>query len=288
MSALAVGLIITAAFLHATWNLLIKRTGGGGAFLWLVCACSAVLYAPLALWIVARQQPVLGPIQVLFILGSAVLHLGYFTMLTRGYRLGDLSVVYPLARGTGPALSTAAAIAFFGERPTPLAIVGALLVVGGVFVLTSRPWAAARTTARARWAVTYGLLTGGLIACYTLWDKRAVSTLLIPPLLFDWGSNFGRLAFLSPLAVRRWDDVRRHWREHRLEAIGVGALSPLAYILVLTALVFTPVSYVAPAREVSIVIGTIMGTRLLAEGDGPRRLTAAAAIVLGVIALALG
>jgi drug/metabolite transporter (DMT)-like permease len=288
MTGLAVGLIIAAAFFHATWNLLVKRVAGGGAFLWLVCVWSGLLYAPLALWIIVMQRPVVGTRELVFIAGSAVFHLGYFTMLTKGYRLGDLSLIYPLARGTGPALSTAAAIAFFGERPTPMAIAGAILVVGGVFVLTSGRRTTGRAAATSRWAVLYGLLTGGLIACYTLWDKTAVSTLLIPPLLLDWGANFGRLAFLSPLALRRWDDVRRHWRDHRLETIGVGVLAPLAYILVLTALVSTRVSYVAPAREVSILIGTVMGTRLLAEGDAARRLGAGVAIVFGVVALALG
>jgi drug/metabolite transporter (DMT)-like permease len=288
VTGLAVALIVAAAFLHATWNLLAKRVAGAGAFLWLVCALSGLIYAPLALWIVVVRRPHIGLVELVFMGGSACLHLGYFTMLTRGYRLGDLSLVYPLARGTGPALSTAAAIAFFGERPTPVAIAGAVLVVVGVFILTGGPRARARSDANARWAVTYGLLTGGLIAMYTLWDKRAVSTLLIPPLLFDWGTNFGRLALLTPVALRQWNDVKRHWRIHLREVTGVAAMSPLAYIMVLTALVFTPVSYVAPAREVSILIGTAMGTRLLAEGDGGRRLTGAAAIVLGVIALALG
>ncbi|MDR7455635.1 MAG: EamA family transporter, partial [Armatimonadota bacterium] len=83
-------------------------------------------------------------------------------------------------------------------------------------------------------------------------------------------------------------EVRLHWRAHRVETLGVGLLAPLSYILVLTAMVFTPVSYVAPAREVSILVATVLGTRLLAEGDGARRLAAAAAIAIGVIALALG
>src|SRR5262249_61564717 len=81
---------------------------------------------------------------------------------------------------------------------------------------------------------------------------------------------------------------RVEWRDHRAEAIGVAVLAPLSYILVLTAMQFTPVSYVAPAREISILIGTAMGTRLLAEGDVHRRLAAAAAMVVGVVVLAVG
>jgi drug/metabolite transporter (DMT)-like permease len=288
MTGLAISLILAAAFVHATWNLLAKRAGAGEAFLWMVFAASIVIYAPITAWIVIVQRPHIGLVQVGFVLGTALLHLAYFVMLTRGYRLGDLSLIYPLARGTGPALSTAAAIAFFGERPTPLAIVGAALVVLGVFVLTNGPRGFRQSAAHARWAVGYGLITGVIIAAYTLWDKQAVSAFGIPPLVLDWGSNVGRLSMLTPLAVARWDQVQLHWRAHRLEVLGVALLSPLAYIMVLTALVFTPVSYVAPAREVSILIGTAMGTRLLSEGDAPRRLAGAAAIVAGVICLAIG
>ena len=93
---------------------------------------------------------------------------------------------------------------------------------------------------------------------------------------------------LSPFAWRRWPEVRTAWREQRRYAFGVALLSPLAYVLVLTALTFTPVSYVAPAREVSIVIGAFIGAKVLKEADGRRRLWAAAAMAAGVIALALG
>jgi drug/metabolite transporter (DMT)-like permease len=136
--------------------------------------------------------------------------------------------------------------------------------------------------------MTYGILTGAFIAAYTLWDKQAVSVLLIPPLLQDWSANLVRAALLSPLAMRRREEVGAVWRAHKPEVIGVALLTPLAYILVLSALVFTPVSYVAPTREISILIGTAMGAHLLAEGDTPRRLFAAGAMVLGVVALALG
>lgn len=137
-------------------------------------------------------------------------------------------------------------------------------------------------------AVVYGLLTGGFIATYTLWDKHAVSALLIPPLLQSWATILVTTALLTPLAVRNRGKVRAIWRVHRIEALGVAVLSPLLYILVLMALVFSPVSYVARAREISILIGTAMGARLLAEGDTRRRLVAASAMVAGVAALALG
>lgn len=286
MSPLALALVLAAAVAHASWNLLLKRVGGGLPLVWLLGALSAAIYAPLALALVVVQRPPLGGMALLSVLGSALLHVAYFALLQRGYRVGDLSLVYPLARGTGPLLSTLAAIALFGERPSALALAGVALIVSSVVALTlgSRGLRGIGNGG----AVGYGVLCGTAIAAYTLWDKRAVAVLLVPPLLLEWGSNLGRAALLTPVARRRWREVRHHWRVDRREVLAVALLSPIAYILVLTALVFTPVSYVAPAREVSILIGAALGSRLLAEGDARRRLVAAGAMVLGIAALALG
>jgi drug/metabolite transporter (DMT)-like permease len=286
MTAFALALVLSAAFIHASWNFLAKRAGeGGAAFVWLFAALSSLFYAPLAIFIYLWQKPSIGSLQLVFMVGSALIHLAYFLILQRGYRAGDLSLVYPLARGTGPTISAFAAILVLGERPTPLAIAGALLVAAGVFFLAGT----ARSSKGSRkWGVGYGLFTGGIIAAYTLWDKYAVSTLLIPPLLQDYCTTLARVFMLGPVALRKWEDVRKEWRIHRKEAIGVALLCPLSYIMVLTALVTAPVSYIAPAREVSILIGTVLGSRFLAEGEARRRLPAAAAIVGGVIALAAG
>ncbi len=286
MTTLALGLVLVAAFSHATWNLFAKRSSGGAPFVWLCDALSVILYAPLAIIVLLGQHPRIGAVEIAFLLGSAVLHLVYFLLLQRGYRVGDLSLVYPLARGTGPVLSTALAIAIFGERPSPVALLGALLVAVGVFTLTGG--LRALRSVGARWAVRYGLLTGVVIAAYTLWDKQAVSALLIPPVLLYYGASLGRIVLLAPYILGRWGAVAEEWRAHRREVLGVALLSPLSYILVLTALAFTPVSYVAPAREISILIGAALGTRLLAEGDAVRRLASAGAMVLGVVALAVG
>ena len=286
MTAFALGLVLSAAFIHATWNYLAKRAGEGGApFVWLFAALSTAFYAPLAIFLYLWQKPFIGPLQLAFMVGSALIHLAYFLLLQKGYRSGDLSLVYPLARGTGPTLSTLAAVMFLGERPSSLALLGAFLVAAGVFFLSGGGGGAKGSR---KWGVGYGLLTGIVIAAYTLWDKYAVSTLLVPPLLQDYCTTLARVIILGPVALQKREEVRKEWRIHRREAIGVALLCPLSYIMVLTALITAPVSYIAPAREVSILIGAVMGSRLLAEGDARRRLPAAAAIVGGVIALAVG
>jgi drug/metabolite transporter (DMT)-like permease len=286
VTAWALTLILAAAFVHAGWNFLAKRAGGQATFTWLFAVLSALFYTPIAIAVIFFWHERVGWVEVAFMAGSAVLHTAYFLLLNEGYRVGDLSLVYPLARGTGPLLSSFAAILFLGERPSVLALAGGLLIVTGVVVLTSNPANLRETSARK--AVCYALVTGTFIAAYTLWDKQAVSAVALSPLLLDWGANLGRAILLTPFALYHCGKARLEWQTHRREAIGVAVLAPLSYILVLTALQFTPVSYVAPAREISILIGTVMGTRLLGEEEARRRLIAASMMVLGVVGLALG
>jgi drug/metabolite transporter (DMT)-like permease len=286
MTGWALTLILAAAVIHATWNLINKQASGHATFTWLVAVLSAIFYAPATITIIEIFQLKIDFIAVGMMVGSAALHTAYFVLLNQGYRAGDLSLVYPLARGTGPLLSSVAAILFLGERPSAIAVCGALLIIGGVVILTINLPRFRETDARG--AVIYALVTGLFIAAYTLWDKQAVSHFGIAPLVLDWGANVGRVILLSPFAIKYSDQTIAEWREHKYEAIAVAVLIPLSYILVLTAMRFTPVSYVAPAREISILIGTAMGTRLLAEGDAGRRFVAACAMVLGVVALAIG
>jgi len=286
MTGLAVSLVILSAFIHAAWNLLAKRASGGPAFVWLCTALASLIWAPLAAVVIFTQHPHIGITEWVFLAGTAILHLLYFLVLQRGYRLGDFSLVYPLARGTGPMLSTLAAIMILGEHPTPLALAGAALVVAGVFVVTGDP--RKLRSEGARNAVLYGMLTGAFIAAYTLWDKYAVSTLLIPPLLLDYSANLGQTLLLSPFAFRNWNEICHQWRLHRWESVGVAIMSSLAFIIVLTVLITSPVSYVAPMREISILIGTIMGARLFSEDGAGRRLVGGGVMVLGILALSSG
>ena len=286
MTPVALGLVLASALAHATWNLLAKRAQGGVGFLWLLFILTTALWAPVAAVVLLLTRPVVSLTTIALIAGTAVLNTLYFVLLTAGYRAGDLSLVYPLARATGPLLATIAAVSIFGERPTALALAGAIAIVGGALILTGDPRALrARGAGRA---ALFAIATGVVIAAYTLWDKQAVSTFAIPPVVYDWGRNFGQVLLISPLAAPRRADIARQWSEHRLEVLGIALLGPLAYILVLTALTMSPVSYVAPAREIGILVGAIMGTRLLGEPDMARRLAGAAAMVVGVIALALG
>ena len=287
MTATALALVLAAAAAHAGWNYVLKTARGGAGFMTLVAMVASVLWAPFAAGQWLLQGYVFQPIHLVPILASAAIHTAYFVALDRGYRHGDLSVVYPLARATGPILTIVAAIAFLGERPGPIALVGAVLVVFGAYLLTGNPL---RLLSRDRpRGAGFALLTGCTIALYTVVDKIAVSHYLIPPIVFDWCCLTARLFMLWPIALRESPaSLGESWRVDRRAIVLVAVLSPLAYIMVLTAMVFTPVSYVAPAREVSILFAALLGAHFLKEKDPVRRLLAAGAIVLGIVGLALG
>lgn len=285
MSFSALLLILAAAVAHATWNLLAKRAGGGAVFVWLYAVTATVLWAPVTIPVFVRFWPQLVPVDWVFMIGSGFIHTAYYLLLQRGYRTGDLSLVYPLARGTGPALSTVAAIFLFAERPTALALSGAALIVISILLFSGPKGARPLHTKES---VLFGVATGVLIALYTLWDKHAVAALAIPPLMQEWFTSLTRAVCLSPLAWRNRNEVKEEWRIRRWPAVGIGVLSPLAYLLVLFALTFSPVSYIAPAREVSILFGALFGAQFLKEGDRKRRLAAASVMVAGVCLLAAG
>ena len=285
MTLLAIVLVLLAAVLHATWNLLAKGVQGNASFIWFYDVLTLGIFTPLVLLFVLLFHPSFSLSTWLFILVSGLLELAYFLLLQRGYRVGDLSLVYPLARGTGPLLATLLAIVLLKEQPTVLSLCGTACLVSGVFLIAWRPQRL--HDKRTRLALLYGILTGCCIAAYTLWDKEALSVGHIVPLILYYGTVCIRVPALTPFALCHWDEVRTHWHVHRLEGLGIAVLSSLSYILVLTALAFTPVSLVAPFREVSVLFGVLLGTRVLAEGETKRRLFAACIIVMGIIALAL-
>jgi len=288
MSGLALSLILAAAGIHASWNYLLKKSGGGIGFVWLFGLLSSLFYAPLAIAILLRQAVSISPAGLALIAASGVIHTAYYLLLDRGYRSGDLSVVYPIARATGPLITIIVAVTWLGERPGALALGGAALVIGGAFFLSLGAGRIDGARPGPGRGIGVALLTGCAIAAYTLVDKQAVSAAAVPPLVFDWSMNLVRLALTTPLALQRREEMSRAWRKHRRTAVAVALLNPLSYILVLSAMVFTPVSYVAPARELSILFAALMGTQLLAEGQTGRRIACAAAMAAGVILLALG
>lgn len=287
MTLASVLLVVSASFIHATWNLLAKRAAAAGpAFVFASTVIAILAYGPWAVWLIVRggiawSWPVAGAI-----LASGVLHLGYSLCLQRGYQKADLSVVYPVARGTGPMLSALGAILILGEPATAQALLGLALVVAGIFLIATQGRLAAFARPEGQAGVRWGTATGGLIAAYTVVDAWAVKALFVAPVVLDWAGMVLRALFLLPVMAADPARARAAMRGHWRGAVLVGVLSPLSYILVLTALSWgAPLTIVAPMREMSMMVGALMGLLILGERVGPWRLLGCAVLALGVIAL---
>lgn len=285
MHPVAIAAVLLAALTHATWNLAAKRASGSRNFVWLYSLGSTVMYAPAVLWVLLGERPQFETAHWLALLMTGILHMGYSLVLQAGYRVSDLSLVYPLARGTGPLLSFLAATFLLKEPANLYSVLGVLLIVGGILLVSGligphQPHKAPRA------GIALGMLTGVFIAGYTINDGWAVKTLMLSPFLIDFTGNVLRLTVLSPLALKDPAALIAEAKTYRTPILIVAVLGPLGYILVLYAMKHAPIGHVAPMRELATLVGTYFGARLLKEEVTPIRLTGAILIVSGVIALA--
>lgn len=288
----AFALVIFAGLIHASWNIAAKKAGGDARFAFFTSVLLALIWAPVGIYFSIGVVGGWGRLEWGFMLGSAVLHVLYFIVLLRGYKKADLTVVYPIARGSGPLLSSLAAFFLLHEKISLLGLAGIVGVVGGVFFIAGGPklLRASQDAAKGvklRKGMVYGLLTGIFIASYTVLDGYAVKVLLISPILIDYYGNLFRIPLLLPAVLRDKPTARVLWGLQWKYALIVGAISPISYVMVLYAMQIAPLSHVAPAREVSMLFAALIGGHLLGETDRGMRLAGAVLIAAGVIALAL-
>ena len=288
MSGPALGLVLLAAISHATWNLLARRAHEKLAFLWCSTLVTSVLFLPLGGWLLLTGPPI-PPAGWAVVALSAGLEALYYWTLAQAYRYGDLSLVYPIARGTAPILVPILAVLLLGERLSGLAMAGIGLVVVGTVVIHTRglgwPSVGAIGEVVGQRGTRYALLTGLVIASYSSLDKYGVS--LVRPLLYGYLLFLGLTVTLLPLVLRQRQALASEWKLHRGSIVVVGVLTPVSYLLVLLALTLAPVSYVAAAREVSVVLAALLGALVLKEGYGRQRLLGSVAIAGGLMLLVL-
>lgn len=296
MPPLALGLVIVAAVLHAGWNVLLKTSGDPLRTAVRLQAIGTAVLAPLGVlaWF-ASGRPAIEPGGVALALGSGVLEAVYFLCLSAAYGRGDLSLVYPLARGSAPLLSIMVGIGLLGERLGLPAAAGVAALVAGI-LLVARPWRALRATGRDhRGAIGFALATGASIAAYSAVDRVGVR-ILEPWLYGAFLAVFATVILAATVTIGRRahllsvpavaDRPTSFWRDG-----AAGVLSLTAYLLILFAYSQAPLAAVAPLRESGIVLAAAWGALRLGESNGRReaitRIAAAALVVVGAILLAI-
>jgi len=287
MPPLPLALLLLAAVMHASWNLLVKRATERQVFMWWALCVGALCCLPLLL--VDGSLPV-GVLP--FILASAVAEGAYYLSLTRAYHHADFSLVYPMARGAAPVFLLVWSVLLLGDRPRPGGYAGLALLVCGLMLVGSAAWLVRRPALPSAPFSRGPLLALGVAFCisiYTAIDGTAVhvpsaspvgytvavmgctAVLLGPPLL----AFYGRRALVTELRLN-WPRI-----------VVVGVLNIVTYILVLLAYQMSRVSYAGAIREVSVVFGALLGWLVLGERFGTYRLVGAALIFAGIVFIAV-
>lgn len=286
MSPGIVALVLAAATAHAVWNIASKyKRTDTFLFVWAYTCASALLCVPIGIVLMVNGQQEPDWRLIVGSAVSAVLHIAYSLILQAGYDRAELGVVYSVARGTGPMLTMLFAVLLLGERLTTVAMLGALLIITGILVVVGNLFRNRRR--RSLPGVLWGAATGATIAGYTLWDSYSVTSWHLPPVSYYAGTLLLQSLILTPIALRRRHRIPVVLRTDAMPILIVAVFSPLAYILVLTAMLSAPVALVAPLRESSIVIGSFLACWLFREGNLARKVTGAAIVLAGIVAISL-
>jgi len=277
----ALGLLFLAALLHASYHLFYKRSLDKQVFAWCLLLVTVVAYFPL---FVTRPLN-LPPLGWAFVLVSGLAEAAYFASMGQAYQTGDLSVAYPLARGSAPLFITLWATLFLKERLTTWGLMGILLIAGGLYLINARSredlWKPLRQLGNpvSRWA----LFTGFCISVYSTIDKVGIK--YVSPFTYIYlvlAVTF--LAFtLYILASGKKASIAAEWRANKVGILVAGVADLLIYYLVLQALQLSYVSYVGSVREMSVVFGAFLGGALLGEGYGRIRVFASVLVFLGIL-----
>ncbi|MGN8084302.1 EamA family transporter [Variovorax sp. 22077] len=279
-----VALVLAAAAAHALWNIASKyKRGDTFVFVWAYTCASALLWVPIGMVLMAKGQQVLDWRLAVGSAVSAALHIAYSLILQAGYDRAELGVVYPVARGTGPMLTMLFAVVLLGERLTTVALLGALLVIAGILVVAGNPFGGRRPVPGILW----GAATGATIAAYTLWDSYSVTSWHLAPVSYYAGTLLLQGLILTPIALLRRHRIPGVLRVDAVPILIVAVLSPLAYVLVLTAMLSAPVALIAPLRESSIVIGAFLACWLFREDHLARRIAGGVIVLAGIAAISL-
>lgn len=290
MMLLAFVLIMAAAFLHAGWNVLAKATKDTLALMWWASFLATLGYGA---WLLASSGIYMSPASLLPFVISAVAETGYFATLIRGYSEGDLSLIYPISRGSAPIFAAIGSALFVGEKLPLLGYLGVTVIVVGIFTV-SIPMSRSKSLKDSlnlsslfrNGGISWALASSVFIAVYSITDKIAVAA--TPPLIYNWWVFIGNTLLWFPIVWGRFR-LRPNLQELRTNlraVIGTAIAMPLAYAAALAALAITSASYVVAGRGFSVVLGAAGGSFLLKESFGTNRTVGAIIMLVGLLLIA--
>jgi drug/metabolite transporter (DMT)-like permease len=271
MSLFAIGLLLAAAVLHTTWNLLLKQAGEKYIATWWCAIIGFLVFAP-AIYLLGFPSQTVWHILVI----SALVEISYYIVLGEAYRVSDFSLVYPMARGAAPALIAVWAAIFLHERITLGGLMGIIIIISGLSIVGG-----------ANIFRMHALLVAFLISIYSILDGIAVrQTAALPYVIVLF---FCVPVFTSPLMFRLygWNKLKGEFSSHGWTLAAIGVLTIGAYSLVLLAYCISPLGYAGAIREVSVVLGAFAGWQFLGEKFGGLRILGAAVIFVGIMVIAL-
>ena len=273
-----VGLVLLAALMHASWNTIIK-TGGDGLLMFVLLKAPTMIIAAMVLAVVGLPDSASVP----YAIGSAAAFTAYCFLLIWAYRVGDLSFVYPVARGSAPLAVALLSALVIGERLSGPGLAGILVISAGIAALAYQPRTVAQHIPDFLRATSIGLC----IAVYTLFDgagARISGNVLGYTAMMNIFSGVPLMAVAFYMRGRETVDFLR--REWKTGVIG-GLMMFTAYAIVIYALTLTKMAQVAALRETSVIFAAVIGAVLLKEPLGVKRILAATVVATGIILVAL-
>lgn len=290
MSALAIVLVLLSALFHALRSLFTKESGDKQIFLWLYSIIALLFFSPLFFYFFFRVG-INNPAAYAWCAGSGFIHFLYWLFLTRAYKEGDLSHVYPIMRSS-PALVLIIAVLVLGEQVSLQGVAGILLVAVGVYIINMKRisgqelLAPVKSMAHDR-STQFAFLTLISVAIYSIVDKMAVAH--IHPILFSFLHLFCGMCYYTPYIAftKNATQIKKEWKSGTVRIIMAGIIGIVGYAFILVAFTIERVSYIVGLRQTSIVFAVLMAGHFLKDKHQGIRLTGALIIFAGGFLISL-
>lgn len=269
-------LVICAAVLHALWNFTTKKVSGNLSVLYLALLFGCIILLPLSFFLPPNLVAIRAGYP--YLLATGIIHAFYFFLLSKAYNHGNISTVYPIARGSGVIGTTVVAVYMLGDTISLFGITGVLCTAAGILFLGMR----GGERVEYYRGVIFALLVGATIACYSIVDRTAVQ--LIQPVVYIFGLFVFTMVFLTPyMLVSKRDELREAWKTLKKYSLIIGGGAASAYLIILYVFRVAPVSYVVAVRELSVAVGALLGIWFLGEPLSIKKLIGIILVVLGLM-----